>query len=145
MLTFVSDTRLFFYKALKEVLPLNEVVREKCFGCTVNHPSQNKHDLCLMSGYGMQLYNCYKEALLRVSRAKLMETLVDQVKHSNTEFVDVFELLFTNYDPLERIKHDGEMQLEFICFLLDKELPYHISGIDRAKLYAVCAEYDKKD
>ena len=142
MLSYVSSTRLFFYKALKEVFPINAVVKEKCFGCSVNHPSQDQHDLCLMSGYGMQVFNTYQEALLRVPRAKLMETLVDVVKHSNTDFVDVFTLLFTEYDPLERIKHDGEMQLEFVCFLLDKELPYHSSGIDRTKIYAICAEYD---
>ena len=129
-----------FFEALKEVLPLRQIIEEKCFGCSVHHPSQRQHDLCLMSGYGAQVLCCYKEALERVPRLQLMEALVRIVEKSNTDFIDVFNKLFIKRDPLERIKHDTDLQLEFICFLLDKKKP--LSGHNKERICSICYDFD---
>lgn len=138
----ISAGRSLFYQAVKEVFPLDAVVKTNCFGCSVNHPSQDQHDLCLMSGVGMQIFRCYKEALVRIPGRKLMETLVEVVDKSEMKFVDAFDFLFSESDPLEKLKHDGEMQLEFVCFLLEKDIPYDVRSSE-GKIYSICSEHDQ--
>ena len=139
----LADERVLFYKALKKELQLEQVISENCFGCIVNHPSQRQHDLCLMSEYGEQVFRCYEQALSQVSRPKLMETLIDLVQQSDTiDFMHVFKELFIQKDPLEQIKYDSEMQLEFVSFLLDENKV--ISGTDRNKIYSICHGHDYK-
>ncbi len=132
----MSSGRFFFFQALKNVFPLHQTVKDTCYGCIINHPSQRQH-LCLMNEYGTQLHECYQKALERVPRTKLMEELTSLVVQSDTSFVEVFNQLFKESDPLERIKYDAEMQLEFICYLLDKEIPSS-GGTDREKISSVC-------
>ena len=138
----MSSGRFFFFQALKNVFPLRQTVTDNCFGCIANHPSQRQHELCLMTEYGVQLLQCYQEALERVPRTKLMEELTGLVVQSDTNFVEVFNQLFKESDPLERIKYDAEMQLEFICYFLDKEIPSN-GGSDRQKISNVCYDHVK--
>ncbi len=96
-----------------------------------------------MAGYGEQLRACYQEALDMVPRTKLMNELTSLIVQSDTNFADVFSQLFKESDPLERIKHDGEMQLEFICYLLHTEIPIG-GGSDRQKISSICFDHDNK-
>ncbi len=139
----MSSGRFFFFQALKHVFPIDQAINNNCFGCSVHHPSQRQHDLCLMAGYGEQLRVCYQEALDMVPRTKLMNELISLIVQSDTNFADVFRQLFNESDPLERIKHDGEMQLEFICYLLHTEIPAS-GGSDRQKISSICFDHDNK-
>ncbi len=113
------SSQLLFFESVKKVLNLREIVQENCFGCMVNHPSQVQHDLCLMSGYGEQLYQCYQEALNRISRPALMKILIQMIEDSDTVTLsELINELFIQKDPLGQIQNDIEMQYKFICFLL---------------------------
>ena len=131
---------VFFYQALKEVLSLKSVIRENCSGCKSLMVAK-QHDLCMMTGYGLQLYQCVQEALNRVSRKRLMTVMLDLVKQSDTDFESVFSELFLENDPLEQIKYDTEKQLEFVCYLLDKPVPVERYTI-RNRMNAICNVYD---
>jgi len=123
-----------FFKAIKKVWNLDKIVKARCYGCQVHHPSQRRHDLCL-SGYGEIVFRCYEEALNKVSRSELMQALVDE---ESDNFIDLFKNLFIDKDPLEQIKYDKEMQLEFICFVLDMKKPSY----KNYTISSVCFDYD---
>ena len=131
---------IFFYQALKEVLSLKQVIRENCSGCK-SVLTAKQHDLCMMTGYGLQLYHCVEEALNHVSRKRLMSVMLDLVKQSDSNFESVFNELFLDNDPLEQIKYDTEKQLEFVCYLLDKPVPVEHTT-NRNRMNMICCVYD---
>ena len=45
--------------------------RELCFGCSVSHPSQNHHDICLMMTFEEQIHHCLNEAVNRIDEEKI--------------------------------------------------------------------------
>ena len=126
-----------FYKAVDKVLKLDKVIGENCFGCQVNHPSQCQHDLCTMASDGERVFRCYEQALNNISRKELMETLLEIIAEQ-TEYtiLNVFRTLFIEKDPLEQLKYDTEMQLEFLCFHLKMQRPRDMS--DRVAIYYIC-------
>ena len=131
-----------FYKAIEKVFKLDKVIGENCFGCQVNHPSQGQHDLCTMASYGEQLFRCYEEALNNISRPELMDTLLEIVA-GGQPFQNVFRTLFIEKDPLEQLKYDKGMQLEFLCFYLQMERPKNMS--DRDAIADICHAKDSRD
>ena len=50
---------------------LAEMVRDECYGCQVNHPSQKHHDGCLCITFNQQVDCFMEEALDRVDEAQV--------------------------------------------------------------------------
>lgn len=44
-----------------------DLVKERCFGCSVDHPSQIQHDMCCMTSPEEQIELLTEDALLRVN------------------------------------------------------------------------------
>ena len=121
--------RIFFFEAIKEVLPLQNVITQSC--------NDSAHTLCKKTPRAMQLYHCYQEALNVVSRKRVMECFISLIEQSDTSLNEIFYQLFIETDPLEQLKYDTETQLEFICFLLHREIPK--DGItDKDKIFFLC-------
>ena len=64
---------------------LNESIKELCYGCMVDHPSQTQHDVCLMMSEEERLYHCLEKCLEYVSEEDIMKTF--------TTSLDICEIL----------------------------------------------------
>ena len=59
-----------YVKVLRE--PLWEVIRNECYGCQIDHPSQKQHEVCLFMTYDEQVDCFLEEALKRVDENRLL-------------------------------------------------------------------------
>ena len=59
--------KISLYRLLEKETAIS--LREKCYGCTNNRPSQKDHDYCLMGGYDEEVL--YTEVLKRISDHRL--------------------------------------------------------------------------
>ena len=53
---------------------MNESIRKSCYGCSVDHPSQTQHNVCLMMSDEEQIYNCLEKCLELVTEEDIMKT-----------------------------------------------------------------------
>ena len=65
-----------YVKVLRE--PLWEVIRGKCYGCQIDHPSQNQH-VCLLMTYDEQVDCFLEEALKRVNKNRLRKEWMAEI------------------------------------------------------------------
>ena len=80
--------KLLYAKHVIKVLP--EIIKEKCFGCVVDHPSQKHHNVCLMMEKDEKIEICMDDALQRINEEEIFN-----------EFLDLFprEHTYTTHDP----------------------------------------------
>ena len=52
---------------------LGEAIKELCYGCSVDHPSQKEHDVCVMMEMEERVYHCYRKCLELVNEDYIME------------------------------------------------------------------------
>lgn len=57
------------------VICIRAVAEQKCFGCSVDHPSQLQHDICLMMPWRERIDVCFDEALDVLRKTKVNEVL----------------------------------------------------------------------
>ena len=76
-------------EAFAEHLPprIREIVRRRCYGCSINHPSQKNHDVCLMMDPEEQIRSCLDEALESVD---IREVLVTFRANSNVLVIPLY-------------------------------------------------------
>ena len=67
--------KMLFAKHILKELP--EIVKEKCFGCQVDHPSQLQHDVCLMMTKAEKIEVCFDTALARVNEVEVYVEFLD--------------------------------------------------------------------
>ncbi len=111
-----------FFEALREVLPLSQIIRERCPGCIHGYLSQTEHDFCLM-GYGMKIYYCLQEALERTDIQKLDEMVKKTTQTKNYGYL------------LKTIQNDKNMQLKFCQFLFNVNNVY-------SDMFTMCYDHD---
>ena len=131
----LREERLFL-KAVKEVLPVDRVVRENCYGCVHYKCSQKDHDVCLTS-VGERIYSIVDEALETVSRRAVMDKVIELCDDDPLIVADVFKVVFRAQDPLQRVRHDNWWKLHLVSDLLGKPMP---DSVDCAsmKIYELC-------
>ena len=67
--------KLLYAKHVIKVLP--EIIKEKCFGCQVEHPSQKHHDVCLMMEKDEKIEICMDDALQRINEEEIFNEFLD--------------------------------------------------------------------
>ena len=66
---------------IKALIP--ELMRNKCSGCEIDHPSQVKH-ICCMMDFDTQFELCFDEALMMLDEKKVL-TLWEEIRPSVPE------------------------------------------------------------
>ena len=100
--------KIIYAKHILKILPL--LVRETCFGCQVNHPSQVHHDICCMKTREEQV-----ECLLDLALTKIDKEEVED------EFLEKYPCVFD--EPYTTFIHEENTQqwkneLKIILMLL---------------------------
>ena len=90
------EQELFKCYAVAVTETLADVVREECYGCQVDHPSQKHHDVCLFMTFSQQVDCFLEEALDRVDEVQVSSawTIALQKLYPNLNGLD---LIMYNY------------------------------------------------
>ncbi len=85
--------KMLFAKHILKELP--EIVKEKCFGCQVDHPSQLQHDVCLMMTKAEKIEVCFDTALEQVNYVDIygefLALFYNDLQDSNTTTVEIHD------------------------------------------------------
>ena len=84
--------KMLYAKHILKVFP--DIVKEKCYGCQVNHPSQKHHDVCLQMTNAEKVEICLDTALARVNDFEIYEEFLDffpEVSEANTTTLETYD------------------------------------------------------
>ena len=96
--------KMLLAKHILKVLP--DVVKEKCYGCQVDHPSPKQHNVCLMMTNDEKVEVCLDTALARVNAFDIYE-----------EFLALFPEVLQEAETTSLVTYVKSMKTSLLCFL----------------------------
>ena len=69
--------KLLFARQILNILP--DIIHEKCYGCSVNHPSQKHHNVCMMMTNEEKIEYCLDSALERIDKKEMLQKFKDSL------------------------------------------------------------------
>ena len=83
-----SMMTLLYIKHLLKILP--QVIKDKCYGCQVDHPSQRHHDVCLMMTTEEKIEVCLETALTRLDHHEIYREYQEKYPDVDEDTMDSF-------------------------------------------------------
>lgn len=86
---------------------LPAVVEAACYGCSVDHPSQKHHDVCMMMDYEEQLHFCWSALLASLDHSAVASTWVKELKEKSLSILmcHLDEQFCKRMDSKYRLEH----------------------------------------
>lgn len=75
------------------VICIREVAESKCFGCSMDHPSQVQHDVCIMMPWEERIEECFDEALDLLRNKRINDVLTRYYRRIDAERCESNRLL----------------------------------------------------
>ena len=75
------DLLVCYAEELKTLI-FEQIIKELCYGCSVDHPSQTHHDVCLMMESNEQIQLCLDIALQRLNHENVIAKWIKRSKHT---------------------------------------------------------------
>lgn len=89
-----------------------KLVKELCYGCSVNHPSQRQHDVCLMMEENEQMDLCMDQSLERVSKESVMHRWLYEAKDVIHPPVNGLDIIKYSYEDISKDKETIKLLIQ---------------------------------
>ena len=89
-----------------------QIVKELCYGCSVDHPSQIQHDVCLMMDTKRQIRLCLDIGLQRLNHEKVIAKWIKRAQHSVEPPVNGIDIIKYTSEDITKDKETIELMVK---------------------------------
>ena len=103
-LTLKHELLICYAEALVAII-FEQIVKELCYGCSVDHPSQTHHDVCLMMERKEQITLCLAIAEQRLNHENVIAKWIQRTKHMvepPLNGMDILKYSSEEFDPRDK-------------------------------------------
>ena len=99
---------------LKTII-FEQIVRELCYGCSVDHPSQIHHNVCLMMETKEPIRLCLDIALEKLNHENVIAKWIKRSKHMVEPPLNGIDILKYTSEDITKDKDTLELLVTILC------------------------------